>query len=99
MRIRVNHSELNNVKDILIGNANELIDEINGMQKDIETLKTMWKGNEANIFYVKIDNYLNNLKSIPETYNSLSKFINKANITYKNMDLETKNEIDKVRMS
>lgn len=98
MRIRVNHGELDDVKNKMIQNSNELLNEINGMEKDITLLKDLWKGEDANIFYIKIDNYLSNLKSVPETLNSFSRFINKANTTYKNLDVETKNEIEKVRM-
>lgn len=99
MRIRVNHGELDDVKNKMIENSNELFNEINGIIKDIEVLKTMWSGDEANIFYTKIDNYLFRLKSVPETLNSFSKVINKGNIMYKNLDLEAKNEIENVRMS
>ncbi len=99
MRIRVNHGELDDVKNKMIENSNELFNEIDGIIKDIEILKTMWSGNDANIFYTKIDNYLFRLKSVPETLNSFSKVINKGNIMYKNLDLDAKNEIEKVRMS
>ena len=99
MRIRVNHRELDDVKNKMIENSNELFNEIDGIIKDIEVLKTMWSGNDANIFYTKIDNYLFRLKSVPETLNSFSKVINKGNIMYKNLDLDAKNEIEKVRMS
>ena len=99
MRIRVNHRELDDVKNKMIENSNELFNEIDGIIKDIEVLKTMWSVNDANIFYTKIDNYLFRLKSVPETLNSFSKVINKGNIMYKNLDLDAKNEIEKVRMS
>ena len=99
MRIRVNHRELDDVKNKMIENSNELFNEIDGIIKDIEILKTMWSGNDANIFYTKIDNYLFRLKSVPETLNSFSKVINKGNIMYKNLDLNAKSEIEKVRMS
>ena len=99
MKIRVNHGELDDVKNKMMENSNALFIEINGIIKDIETLKTMWSGEDANIFYTKVDNYLQKLKSVPEAFNSLSKVINKGNIMYKNLDIEAKNEIEKVRMS
>ena len=55
--------------------------------------------NKANIFYIKIDNYIKKLKSVPLTYSNLAAFINRANRLYKEADLNLKKEINSVRVN
>ena len=99
MRIRVNHGELNLVRENLYSDSQDLMNEIEKIEKNIEDLKSVWQGEEADIFFIKINNYLTKLKSVPLTYQSISTFIHRANILYKEADLNLKKEINNVRMN
>ena len=99
MKLRVDHEQLNDVVNKTYAEYENFFGEIHDMETEIANLKNVWQGEEANVFYVKVDNFLNNLKSIPETYNTLAKFMDKANYTYRSVDEECSKEINKVRAS
>ena len=99
MKIRINHGEMSNVYSKLNIEASELMNEIEKIERNITELKNVWQGEEANIFYIKINNYLTKLKSIPKTYESMSRFLERTNIRYKESDLALKKEIDNVRIN
>ena len=99
MKIRIDHGKMGNVTKKLDNSANELMKEINNIEKQIGELKTIWQGAEANIFYIKIDNYLMKMKAIPKTYESMSRFLQRANIMYKEADIELKKAIEDIRMN
>ena len=46
-----------------------------------------------------MENYLGKLKAIPLTYQSMSRFLERSNIRYKEADLALKREIDAIRTS
>ena len=97
MKLRVNNQMLNNVVGETYKGYEALFSEINAMESDINNLKKVWQGEEALIYYARIDNYLNILKSIPETYNTFAKFMDKANKLYKEADMQFASDIDRVR--
>ncbi|MBR1385226.1 MAG: WXG100 family type VII secretion target [Bacilli bacterium] len=99
MRMRVNHEMLNDVIKVSLADYQALFKEIEDMEKEINNLKNIWQGEEAAIFYTRIDNYLGNLKSIPETYNTFAKFMTRANKLYKEADNNFADDINKVRNS
>ena len=79
--------------------AEMLMAEIEKIESEITELKRVWQGEEAEIYYIRADNYITKLKSIPETYKSMARFLERANIMYKEADLELKRKIDNVRMN
>ena len=97
MKMRVNHEMLNDVIKESLTDYQALFKEIEAMEKDIESLKQVWQGEEAEIFYIKIDNYLGNMKSIPETYHTFAKFMTRANNLYKEADENFAKDINRVR--
>ncbi len=97
MKIRVNHNELNQVVNNTFGNHEKLRNEIDAMLADINSLKSVWMGEEADMFYSRIDNYLGNMKAIDETYNTLSNFMSKANKLYREADENFAKDIDNIR--
>ena len=99
MKIRIDHGKMVNVTKRLNNSAVELMQEIENMEAQIGELKEVWQGEEANIFYIKIDNYLTKMKAIPKTYESMSIFLQRANIRYKEADIALKKEIENVRMN
>lgn len=96
MKMRVNHQMLNDVVSKTNRDSEQLFGEINGMSNDINALKQIWRGEEADIFYTRIDNYLGNLKAIPETYNTFAKFMSKANKLYKEADEQFAKELGNI---
>ena len=99
MKIRIDHGEMRVVTKELHDESIELLKEIEKMEGKLEELKEVWQGEEANIFYIKANNYFTKLKAIPLTYQSMSRFLERSNIRYKEADLALKQEIDAIRMS
>ena len=99
MKIRINHGEMTIVKNKLNNESTMLLEEIKKIEKSIEELKTTWQGEEADVFYAKINNYLTKLKTVPSTYNNLSNYLEKTNIRYKEADLELKKALENVRVN
>ena len=99
MKIRVDHREMTNVINKLSNESNMLTTEIENIQKNIEELKTVWQGEEANIFYTRITNYLNKMEAIPATYDKMSSFLSRSNSRYKEMDNAFLKDIENVRIN
>ena len=97
MKVRVEHETMNNVVKTTSNDYELLMKEIKAIEGEIAALKNVWKGHAADIFYARIDNYLGNLKTVSETYNTFSKFMAKANGLYKETDENLCNEIRKIR--
>lgn len=97
MKMLIKHQLLDDVINKTSLNSETLFQEIDAMNQEINVLKTIWQGEEAGIFYIKIENYLEKLKSIPETYNTFSKFMKKANIAYRQADESFALDMQKVR--
>ena len=97
MRVRVEHEMMNNIVKTTSNDYENLFKEITAIQNDINSLKNVWRGTAADIFYARIDNYLENLKTVPETYNTFAKFISKANGLYKEVDENLCKEIKEIR--
>ncbi len=93
MKIRVDHVQFDNVKKDLYNESIELLKEIENQQAYLEELKSIWQGEEAYIYYIKIGDYFNKIKTIPLTYQSMSTFLERANIRYDEIDEELSNQI------
>ena len=99
MKIRIDHGKMVNVTNKLQNESSMLLNEIVVIEKNIEELKLVWQGEDADIFYIKMNNYLNKLKTIPTTYNNMANYLEKTNKRYKEADLFLKKEIENVRMN
>ena len=99
MKIRIDHGKMVEVTKRLKTEADRLMAEIEKMEGNIEELKPVWQGEEANIFYIKAKNYTTKLKSVPKTYESMAIFLERANIRYKEADIALSKEIENVRMN
>ena len=86
MLLKVKHSELREVKNVLV-NDGELIDEeINNLRQQLEKLKGIWQGQDSDFFCNNLLNYFEKMKSIPNSMRTLADFINKANNRYAEND-------------
>ncbi len=97
MKVRVEHEMMDNVVKTSSNDSESLFKEIAAIEENINSLKMIWKGVPADIYYKRIDNFLQNLKIVSESYNTFSKFMGKANGLYKEADENLRNEIRKIR--
>lgn len=88
MLVRVKHNELNLFAKEADNNATDLALEIDKMLKKLDELKTVWQGQDSNIFYDKFYNYLNSMKLIYHTMNVFSEFIRRTDKMYTELDFE-----------
>ncbi len=97
MRIRVEHEMMDNIVKTTSNDRDSLIKEITDIQANLNALKAVWRGSAANVFYERMDNYMENLKTISGTYDTFAKFMGKANGYYKETDQNLCNEIRRIR--
>ena len=71
MNIEVDTDELRNCEKILRSSSEKLNVEISYWEDQISELTAIWSGTEANSFYSKIENYINKLKALSSSNNSL----------------------------
>lgn len=88
MIIKSNSDELKDISKKLGNNTNSFYDEIKIWQEEIENLKTNWSGIDAEIFYKKIDLYLEQLLVLYGVKKELGDFIGLANEKYNEKDDE-----------
>lgn len=96
MNLRVNHEELDNFYDLSRNESEFLREEIDLWLKKLEELKNVWQGEDADIFYENVTNYFERMHLIPEFYDTVNDFVIEANKQYKKMDLDARNEFNKV---
>lgn len=99
MKIRANHDQLDIVKDKLSESSIELRQSIEAINRNLDELKSIWQGEESNTFFMKFNNFLTRLNTVPSTYNNLSNFLGKANMLYSETDSDLRKEINDVRMN
>ena len=88
MILKVNHGELDNVSDVMVKDVDIYRKEIDNMEKEIERLQTIWQGEDSDIFCTNALNYIRKLKGIPESLETMSKFMNKSNEVFRKTDEE-----------
>lgn len=86
MILKVKHDELNNVKDVMVKDGELLDTEIETLLGQIDKLKTIWQGQDAEIFCNNVYEYINRMKTIPITLRTMGKFINNINNQYSEND-------------
>ena len=82
MQLKLKPEELNKVREIMRSDSLYLDEEINKLNEYLIELQTVWKGIDANNFYINFSGYLNKLKTVPMALNDIEFFINKANKIY-----------------
>lgn len=99
MNLKVRHNELNNVKDTIKEDAIKIDEEINYWTNSIEKLKSIWQGEDADVFYTKANTYVQRMKVIPECFRTMSEFMSDANVLYEDVDNSLKDELEKESMN
>ena len=71
--LKINHEELQSFSKKIETDGADLDKIIDDMLKvSEEKLRDSWEGNDADVFYTKIHNYLTRMKEIPQTMKSMS---------------------------
>ena len=94
MLLKVNHEELKNVKDVMKENSNLLNEEITIMLNNLENLRTIWQGDDSDLFYDNAFNYISRMKTITSAMNVMGDFINNMDDNYKKNDEQFSKEIE-----
>jgi uncharacterized protein YukE len=86
MLLKVKHEELNNVTGVMVKDGEAYDTEIKNMLEQIDKLRTIWKGQDAEIFCDNVTNYITKMKNIPICLRNMSKFVNDVNNGYTEQD-------------
>ena len=88
MNFEVDTDELKYCEVKLENSSTKVEDEIKVWEKDIEKLKTIWKGSAADVFYSKMDEYLKKLKMLSETTRVFGNAMKECYSNYETKDKE-----------
>ena len=94
MIIKVGHSELYDVTKTLNQDKEDYDAEIDKMLEIIERMKGVWSGTDANTFYSKAYEYINNMKKITTAMGNISTFTDKSNSGYAEVDESFSKEME-----
>lgn len=94
MLLKVDHDELEKVCDNIRKDGDYLFKEIETMSNELENLKNVWQGEDADSFYANFSSYLNKLGNIPKYLGVVDNFINKINNKYTENDEAFSKELD-----
>ena len=94
MLLKVKHEELNNVTSVMVKDGETYDAEINKMLEQIEKLRTIWQGQDAEQFCNNVTNYITKMKNIPICLRNMSKFVNSANSGYTEQDESFSQELE-----
>ncbi len=86
MILKVDHDELYDVTKTIKNDREDYRKEIENMLEQIEKLKTIWRGEDAEVFCSKAFDYIQNMKKIPNTMQQISSIGDKANAGYAEND-------------
>ena len=86
MILKVDHDELYDVTKILKNDREDYRKEIDNMLAQIEKLKLIWHGEDAEIFCSKAFDYIQNMKKISNAMGQISAVGDKANAGYAEND-------------
>ncbi len=86
MLLKVKHAELNEVAKTMRTDSELYDEEVKKMEKAIETLRTIWQGDDAVQFCDHMDEYLAKMKNIPVAMRNMLKVMDVANKGYEEND-------------
>ena len=86
MNIEVDTEELKYCEEKLSTSSNNLSDEIDYWENQIDQLKSIWSGTEANVFYTKMEEYLIKLRMLSETTSMFSNTVKNCYVSYETND-------------
>lgn len=94
MLLKVDSEELDDVRNNIKKDGDFILEEIKKMSLELENLKTIWQGEDADRFYANFSSYLNKLGNIPSYLGIVDNFINRINNKYTENDEAFSKELD-----
>ena len=94
MEIKVKHEELTNVEKVFDKDAEDFDSDIDKILQALETLKTVWQGQDADIFYKHSHEYFERMKALPITMRAFGKFIKRTNGDFTDGDESFSKELE-----
>lgn len=94
MLVKVDHRELENIKDVMKTDSDLLDEEINVMLNNLEKLRTIWQGEDSDKFYNNAFNYISRMKTITNAMGVMGEFIYNMNNNYQENDKQFSKEIE-----
>lgn len=88
MKLKVEKEELDNINTVIDNDKTELEFKLNYLLSQIDDLKTVWQGDDAEEFYYKAETYITFLKNVPTIYGGIYDVIKGANKTYTQLDTD-----------
>ena len=82
MIFKVKHNELNQVSNTLKTDGEAYSDEISNMLLQIEKLRCIWQGEDAEIFCDNVSNYISKMNNMTIAMKNMSNVITTANNGY-----------------
>ncbi len=86
MRVTVDHDELSNILLTVDDDNKYIYEQIDYLLKQLDDLKSIWTGDDAEAFYKKAEGYINYIRAVPRYCENLSKISGSANNYYKKTD-------------
>lgn len=79
MEIKVNEDELDSVKNTMDKDAQDLQSSIEKIVAQLEILRGIWQGQDADKFFDNARDYFEKMKDLPRCMEHMGKFIGRAN--------------------
>ena len=95
MLLKVKHEELDGVQKTMVKDGDSYDTEIDNILKQLDILKTIWQGQDSDIFMKHVVGYVEKMKNIPIALRNMSKFVDKANKGYTEKDEEFSKDLQK----
>ncbi len=94
MELKVNPEELDHVKDVMIKDADEFDSNIDKLREQIEILKGIWQGQDADMFCKNVGEFFEKMKGLPVAMNAMGKYIERANGDFQEGDEAFSKELE-----
>ena len=95
MRINVSPDELEHASDVIVNDASDLNDSFDKLLQQLEILKTIWQGQDSDMFCKHVGNALNLFKGVPNSMDKLGVLVRKTSGGFVEGDEEFSNNLHK----
>lgn len=95
MKVRVEYDELEYITKNTKEDKSELEIEINRLLENLERIKTMWQGTDADIFYDKAFEYIKRMKVLCSFMNATGELIQYGTNNYQKQDQSFARDLNK----
>lgn len=94
MEIKVDEEELKNMTTTMGKDADSLDEAIQAITQQLEILRGIWEGQDADKFFDNAREYFEKMQGIPNCMRNMEKFANRANSDFNTSDESFSKELD-----